>query len=229
MNKRWIAYGAMAALLALAGCKASDTPSSATDQTQAPGQGAGGNPMNAQTQTAARAPEPPKPVVVPAGTVIPVVLTTSLSSKTNNPGDEFEGSVASPVDVGGEVAIPKDSKVTGTVVNAKAQGAIKGEAILAIRLTRITVHGKSYEVSTSAYTDVQKGKGKRTGIMTGGGAAVGALIGGLAGGGKGAAIGAGVGAGGGLATAAGTGGKNANLPSESRVNFKLTEPVTIQR
>jgi hypothetical protein len=74
-----------------------------------------------------------------------------------------------------------------------------------------------------------KGKGKRTAAVTGGGAVVGALIGGLAGGGKGAAIGAGVGGGSGLAVSGATGGENVTLPVESRVTFKLTSPVTIDR
>jgi hypothetical protein len=115
------------------------------------------------------------------------------------------------------------------VVNAKKQGAVKGEANLTIKLSAITVRGRQYPISTSTHSDVEKGKGKRSAVMTGGGAAVGALIGGLAGGGKGAAIGAGVGAAGGLATSAGTGGQNAEFPAESRLTFKLTHPVTVDR
>lgn len=175
------------------------------------------------------APEPPQPIVVPSGTTIPVILSTALNSRTNNAGDEFSGSVAAPVLVEGEEAIPKHAAVSGTVVNTKAQGAIKGEAVMSIRINRITVGGKSYVISSSAYTATEKGKGKRSAIVTGGGAVAGALIGGLAGGGKGAAIGAGVGAGGGLAASAGTGGKNVTLPAEARINFKLTAPLTIDR
>ena len=189
------------------------------------------NAMNSQpgNQAPAPAPEPPKPIVVPAGTSIPVILSTTLNSRTNNDGDEFSGSVAAPVLVGGEEAIPKNAAVSGTVVNAKAQGSIKGEAVMSIRLNRITVRGKGYQIASSAYTASEKGKGKRSAVITGGGAVAGALIGGLAGGGKGAAIGAGVGGGGGLAASAGTGGKNVTLPAESRINFQLAEALTIDR
>jgi hypothetical protein len=156
-------------------------------------------------------------------------MTTKLNSKTNGPGDPFSGSLASGVLINGEVAIPKGSKVRGEVVDAKKQGTFKGEAVLAIHLTNITIRGKDYPISSSTYGATVKGKGKRTAVVTGGGAALGALIGGLAGGGKGAAIGAGVGGGGGLAASGATGGENVTIASESRVTFKLTSPITVDR
>jgi hypothetical protein len=222
MNSKWATLG-LAALLGLtAGCNKGDTATNpSTDSSQ---QGAGQSAASQQP-----APQPPQPIVVPAGTPITVVLSTTISSRVAKPGDEFEATVAAPVTVEGEVAIPKGTHVTGTVVNAKKQGAFKGEADLAIRLTRIEVHGKGYMISSSAHGGTEKGKGKRTAVVTGGGAVVGALIGGLAGGGKGAAIGAGAGAGGGLAASGATGGKNVEFPAESRITFKLTEPVTIER
>ena len=158
-----------------------------------------------------------------------MVLTSTISSRVAKPGDEFEATVAEPVVVEGRSAIPKGAHATGTVTDAKKQGTFKGEAVLAVRLTRVEIRGNGYTISTDTYGGTQKGKGKRTAVVTGGGAAVGALIGGLAGGGKGAAIGAGVGAGGGLAASGATGGKNVEFPSESSITFKLKDPVTIER
>ncbi|HYX69800.1 MAG TPA: hypothetical protein VE825_11750, partial [Terriglobales bacterium] len=83
-------------------------------------------------------------------------------------------------------------------------------------------------ISTDAWAEVVKGKGKRTAGVIGGGAAGGAIIGAIAGGGKGAAIGAGAGAAAGTAVAGGTGGKNINLSSESVLSFKLNQPVSVQ-
>jgi hypothetical protein len=224
MNNKWATLGLAAVLGLAAGCNKGDTSTNpSTDSSQ---QGAG---QSTASQQPAPAPEPPKPIVVPAGTPITVVLSTTISSRVAKSCDDFEATVAEPVIVAGEVAIPKGTHVTGTVVNAKKQGAFKGEADLAIRLTRIEVHGKGYMIASSSYGGTQKGKGKRTAVVTGGGAVVGALIGGLAGGGKGAAIGAGVGGGGGLAASGATGGKNVEFPAESRITFKLTEPVTIER
>jgi len=222
MNSKWATLGLAALLGVAAGCRKGDTSTNpSTDNGQ---QGAGQSASSQQS-----APEPPQPIAVPAGTPITVVLSTTISSRVARPGDEFEATVAEPVIVEGRTAIPRGAHVTGAVVDAKKQGTFKGEADLAIRLTRIEVHGKGYMISSSAYGGTEKGKGKRTAVVTGGGAAVGALIGGLAGGGKGAAIGAGVGAGGGLAASGTTGGKNVEFPAESRITFKLTEPVTIER
>ena len=60
-----------------------------------------------------------------------------------------------------------------------------------------------------------------------GGAAIGAVIGAIAGGGKGAAIGAGVGGGAGAGDVLLTRGKPATLPSETRISFRLSQPVTV--
>ena len=222
MNRKWATLG-MAAVLGLgAGCNKSDTSTNPSTDSGQPG-------SNQSAIAEKTAPEPPKPITVPADTPITVVLSSTINSKVAKPGDEFEATVSEPVVVDGRTAIPKGAHANGTVVDAKKQGTFKGEAILAIRLTRVEIHDKGYTISTSPYGGTQKGKGKRTAVVTGGGAAVGALIGGLAGGGKGAAIGAGVGAGGGLAASGATGGKNVEFPAESAITFKLTEPVTIER
>lgn len=225
MNKKWASMALIAALGFAAGCGKNDTSTNSTTDNS---QGAGGSSTTAQSAPEQR-PEPPKPIVVPAGTELPVILSSAINSRTANPGDEFKGGVATDILVDNDVAIPKDSHVTGTVVNAKKQGTFKGEALLSIKLTRLEVRGKGYMIATNTYGGTQKGKGKRTAVVTGGGAAIGALIGGLAGGGKGAAIGAGVGAGGGLAASGTTGGKNVEFPAESQITFTLAEAITIER
>jgi hypothetical protein len=237
MKTKWTLNILAAGLLLLAGCGKSNNQgapvaSAPPDANNPNGTAAGNNgTMTGQNQAPAPAPvpEPPKPFVVAAGKTIPVILTTPVSSYKNKPGDKFEGSVAAPVMVADEIAIPKGSGVVGTVVDSKKQGKFKGEATLAIKITEIRVNDKPYMVASSTYQATEKGKGKRTAVVTGGGAAIGALIGGLAGGGKGAAIGAGVGGGGGLAASGATGGQNVNLAAETRINFTLTEPVTIDR
>ena len=220
MNSKWATLGLAAMIGLAAGCSKGDTSTNpSTDNTQQGG-----------TQSAAAqkpVPEPPRPITVPADTPITVVLSSTINSKVAKPGDEFEATVSEPVVVEGRTAIPKGAHANGTVVDAKKQGTFKGEAVLAIRLTRVEIRGKGYEISTSPYGGTQKGKGKRTAVVTGGGAAVGALIGGLAGGGKGALIGAGAGAGAGTATAAATGKKEVAVAAESLLSFPLRAPVTI--
>ena len=61
----------------------------------------------------------------------------------------------------------------------KPLGKFKGGAYLAIRLERVHTNWGSYPVSTSSIDRVEKGKGKRTALIAGGGGAFGALVGGL--------------------------------------------------
>ncbi len=167
-------------------------------------------------------------VVVPAGTAITVSLGSALGSKVSKPGDNFTGSVAQPVSVGGAVAIPQGANVSGTVTDAKALGKFAGGAVLSIRLDSVEVKGVNLPVTASTKSFTQKGKGKRTAVMAGGGAALGGIIGALAGGGKGAAIGAAAGAGAGTGGAAFTGNKEIVLPAESDVTFELSQPLEIK-
>jgi hypothetical protein len=170
----------------------------------------------------------PKPLFVPADTVISVVLDQTISSKTAHSGDKFSATIESPVDIGGKVAIPKGARADGVVKDAKAAGRFKGGATLALELTSITVSGRDYEVQTSSAAMSSKGKGKRTAAMVGGGAAGGAAIGGIAGGGKGAAIGALIGAAAGTGGAGLTGNRDITLAAETPLDFKLLEPVKIR-
>src|SRR5215831_2398788 len=171
----------------------------------------------------------PKPLVVPADTVISVVLDQTISSKTANSGDKFSATIESPVEIEGKVAIPKGARADGVVKEAKAAGRFKGASALVLELTSITVSGKDYEVQTSSATMSRKGKGKRTAAMIGGGAAGGAAIGAVAGGGKGAAIGALIGAAAGTGGAGLTGNRDITLESETPLDFKLLHPVKIRQ
>jgi outer membrane lipoprotein SlyB len=92
----------------------------------------------------------------------------------------------------------------------------------------ITINGKKYPVATS-YAEVQSdSRTGRTAKVVGGTAAVGAIIGAIAGGGKGAAIGAASGAGAGTAVQVLTKGQRVKIPSESRLEFTLKQPLVVE-
>ena len=156
----------------------------------------------------------PQPIVLPSGTVLTVVTSQGLSSKTSQAGQTFLATLAQPINVEGKPALPKGATVSGKVVSAKAKGKIKGEGELSLALTSISVADHTYPIQTGVLNSAMKGKGKRTAATTGGGAAGGALIGGIAGGGKGAGIGALIGAGAGLIFGAATGNKQIEIPAE---------------
>jgi hypothetical protein len=227
---------------AVIGCTSKPPASSGNDmnnQQSADNAGAGGTTTSpgpaANTAPATapapevKAPEPVKPAVVPAGTALTVRLGETLSSKTSQDGQSFTGTLVNPVEAGGATVIPAGSSVSGTVVSAKSAGRFKGESLLTLRLDTITVKGAQRTIQTSTVSSGQKGKGKRTATMIGGGAGAGALIGGIAGGGKGAAIGALVGGGAGTAGAGLTGNRDVSFGAESAVTFKLSAPLEIPR
>jgi hypothetical protein len=214
-------YFVIVSVLALFGCGSSSTTSDSST--------AGGNSGEAgRSSQYAAMPAPAPPVVVGAGRMIVVTADQSVSSKTSNPGDHFDASLAAPVMVDGKEAIPAGAKATGTVTDAKSAGKFKGNAAITVTLSSITVNGRKYSVKTSSVTEAGKGRGERTAIGAGGGAAVGAIIGAIAGGGKGAAIGAGAGAGAGTAGAAFTGDRDITIGAETKLNFKLAEPLEIR-
>ena len=179
-------------------------------------------PPSTQTQA-------PQAIVVPTGTRIRVRLAQTLSTKQNQTGDSFSGTLVSPIAVDGQTVIPAGARARGVVTEAKARGRFKGQAVLAIRLDSIRSGGQNYPVRTSHVERVEQGKGKRSAAMTGGGAGFGAIVGGLAGGGKGALIGGLLGGGGGAAGSALTGNKDLVLPAESVVTFDLERSLTVTK
>jgi hypothetical protein len=160
--------------------------------------------------------------------VLNVRVDQALGAKQNKAGDTFTATLAQSVSVNGKTVIPTSARTSGVVTEAVSGGKFKGESRLGIKLSQITIHGATYDIDTEATGATQKGKGKRSAAMIGGGGGAGALIGGLAGGGKGAAIGALAGAGAGTAGAGLTGNKELVIPAEAALNFKLTQPLTIQ-
>lgn len=191
---------------------------------QADTAGAGPAPQSSRATT----PPPPEVINLPEGTEVRVRLDNDLGSKISNPGDTFQATVADDVEVNGRTVIEKGARADGEVVDAKPLGRFKGGAVLVVKLDRVTTRWGSYPVESSSISRAQQGKGKRTGVMVGGGAGLGALIGGLAGGGKGAAIGALAGAGAGTAGSAFTGNKEIVLPAETLLTFKLEHSVRIR-
>ena len=200
-----------------------------SDAQNAPGQNAPSSGGTADTQRKEARERKREPIVVAAGTSITVRLGSALGSKLSQAGQTFSGSVAKDILVGGAVAIPQGATVSGTVTDAKALGKFAGGAVLQVRLDSINLNGSDIPVQTALRTFSEKGKGKRTAVIAGGGAALGGLIGGLAGGGKGAAIGLAAGGGAGAGGAALTGNKEIVLPAESALSFELSQPLELQQ
>ena len=173
------------------------------------------------------APAAPATITIPSGTEVAIRMIDSIDSNTNKPGDVFHASLDSPIIVGGTVIAPKGADVLGKVVALKASGKFTGSTSIALVLTRLSVAGTNYAISTDEYSAQSKSRGTRTAETVGGGAALGAIIGAIAGHGKGAAIGAAAGAATGAAVQGLTKAQEIKVPSETRVVFHLAAPVDV--
>jgi hypothetical protein len=207
------------------------TAAPAPQPVQQPAMSAPPAPVQTAAATPAPAPAPPRPVVqqitLDSGTAIPVTLTEALDSKTAQPDDVFHATLAGDLIANGVVAVPRGAQVLGRVVEVKEAAHFKGSALLTIELTQLTTRGRKITLVTDTFSKTGAGRGKNTAVKAGGGAALGAIIGAIAGGGKGAAIGAAAGAGAGTGVNAVTRGEQAQIPSESRLEFRLQAPITV--
>jgi hypothetical protein len=75
---------------------------------------------------------------LPPGTILKVKLGTTITSKTNKPGDTFTGVVAQDVLSGTETLVPQGSTVSGHIAFLKPAGRIKAKARMRIVLDSIT-------------------------------------------------------------------------------------------
>ena len=158
---------------------------------------------------------------IDAGTTIQVRTNEQITTN-NADGRVYTGVVDKDVTgTNGRLVIPKGS-------NAELMARKTSNNELALDMDSITVNGRRFTVAADENVKTQKeglGANKRTGEYVGGGAALGAIIGAIAGGGKGAAIGAGVGAAGGAGVQVLTRGKNIDVPAESLLTYRLSQPL----
>ncbi len=174
------------------------------------------------------APPPPRTVTIAAGTLLSARLLETLSSDTVKPGDTFMATLDRPFTVDGMVIAERGARVEGRVVESQEAGRIKGVSNLAIQLVRLnTSDGQRLAIQTDVFRKAGETTRSTDAAKVGGGAGLGAVIGAIAGGGKGAAIGAAVGGAAGAGTVAATRGKAAVLPVETRIDFRISNAVTV--
>ena len=94
-------------------------------------------------------------------------------------------------------------------------------------MTDILIKGTAYPLLTSTFEVKGQGEGSKTAKKVVGGAGLGALVGGIAGGGKGALIGLGAGTAAGTVASAAKKGQQLSIPSESLIEFRLQQPLSL--
>jgi hypothetical protein len=184
-------------------------------------------------------------VEIPQGAHVLLRIENSLNTRTAREGDYVYLRTASPLAVGGKIAVPEGSFVQGVVVQSKRSGRVKGRAELAIRLETLTLaSGKvlKFTPHVSSVEDAdngQKVKAQENAIQAGPSigkdaeriavlAGTGAALGGLTDRGwQGAGIGAGIGGGVGVATVLLTRGKEVELRRGSTLDVVFDRPVSL--
>jgi hypothetical protein len=166
-------------------------------------------------------------VTVPAGTRILIRTTDAVDSSKQKAGYRFTANLETNLQADDVVVAPRGTTVYGVLESASSAGRMSGSSGLTLELTDIVINGTAYPLLTSEYEVKGKGEGGNTAKKVVGGAGLGALIGGLAGGGKGAGIGVLAGAAGGTAIASSKKGQQISIPSESLLEFRLAQPVTL--
>lgn len=153
-----------------------------------------------------------------------MTLLTTLASNKSSVEDPVKGSIARPVVISGTTALPKGTPLSGSVVDAKESGRVKGRAYVTFRFDRLVVDGETHRIQT-ADVKQEAAANKGSDVKKGGvGAGLGAVVGGVIGGGSGAAIGAVTG---GTAAVLGTKGGEIEVPAGTPVTVLLQEPLTL--
>ena len=166
-------------------------------------------------------------VIIPTDTVIAIRMIDSVDSERARLGQTFRASLDEPIVVNGEQVVPRNADVLCKLVDDQQAGRVQGRSSLTLALSSIDIGGRLVEVTSSDVQTSGSSQGGRTAKAAGGTAALGAIIGAIAGGGKGAAIGAASGGAVGAGAAVLTRGQQVKIPSETRLSFRLQQPVRI--
>jgi hypothetical protein len=184
-----------------------------------------------RTQAQAR-PAPAKPrfreVTAPAGTELPLELTTAVSSETAQVESPVSARLRRAVVVDGLTVFPAGAVFHGNVTEVERAGRVRGRSHLAFRFTEVTIDEQRDPISTHSVSFEGEATKSEDATKVGAGAGIGAVIGGIIGGGKGAAKGAVIGGAAGAGTVLATRGRDVELVAGSEVNATLSSPFGVR-
>jgi len=165
---------------------------------------------------------------IPSGTMVTVRLIDPIDSDKNSEGQTFRASLDEPLVVNGRTVADRGADATVKVVRVQQSGRLSGQEEVELVLSELSMNGRMQALNTGPARVSEKSRGAQSAKVIGGTAIVGAIIGAIAGGGKGAAIGAASGAGAGTAIQA-IRGQRVQIPSESRLDFPINDPIPLNR
>jgi hypothetical protein len=167
-------------------------------------------------------------VVIPAGTVLPVRLDTSVGSDISRVEQPVRAHLANAIVIDGVTAVPAGSAISGVVTDVRRPGKVEGRSHVGVRFMTLVVRDERYKMMAqgNGWTGrAAKGKDARNiALPAAGGAIVGAIVGGK----KGAAIGGAAGGGAGTAYVLSTRGPEVRLGRNAAVSVRLAEPLRVR-
>jgi hypothetical protein len=188
---------------------------------------AAGSPV-AATGTAAASPAV-REVTLPAGTVLPVDLETSVGSDISRVEQPVHARLRRAITVNGVQVLPAGTAVSGHVTAARRPGKVKGRGYVAMRFTELDTPGPgSTRISSATIGRLAPATKQKDALQilapATGGAVIGRIVGGKSGAAKGAVIGGAAGTGYVLSTR----GKEVRLGKGADLAVRLTAPVTVR-
>ena len=167
-------------------------------------------------------------VTIPAGTALPLELTTAVSSATAQVETPVSARLRRAVTIDGTTALPAGTVLHGEVSDVERAGRVKGLSRLALRFTSVVIDGRRESLRTNPVTFEGEATKGEDATKIGAGAGIGAAIGGLLGGGSGAAKGAVIGGAAGTGAVVATRGKEVELPAGSDLNPTLASGLDVE-
>jgi len=212
---------------ALAGGACGTSASDATDMPLASGNDAATG-AAAGPAAAAQARPVYRDVTIPAGTTLPLVLTSSVASDSSAVEDAVSARLTQAITVDGREVVPAGALLDGVVTDVDGSGRVRGRAMIAFRFTSLRTGDTQYDMQAAPLTHVADATKGEDAAKIGIGAGAGAVIGGLLGGGDGAAKGAAIGGGAGTGVVLATRGDEIRLAPGADVTSQLTAPLTVR-
>jgi hypothetical protein len=168
-------------------------------------------------------------VTIPAGTVLPVDLETSVGSDTSRVEQPVRGALRRSLVIHGTQVLPVGTPVFGHVTRAERPGKVKGRGLIAMRFTEIDPPGEGRaRMSTATVFRIAPATKQKDALTILAPAAGGALVGHVVGGKKGAREGALIGGGAGTAYVLSTRGKDIRLGRGADLGVRLTAPLVVR-
>lgn len=153
-------------------------PAAAPVQAPRPATASAPRPATPRPATAAPQPTVASTLTVPAGTQLPLSLSTALSSKSAKVGDPVRAVLTNAVMVDGRTAIASGTTVAGSVIRVvSGSDKIGGTPTLVVAFDRLELPGGKDVPISGEITSSGKSDNTRDTVKIVGGAAAGALLG----------------------------------------------------